>query len=114
MNLSESLDQHERESGASAGARRVAALRRLRDYRVEYAEITEIAALTPSDLEDLFRRWYLTHEQADPEGALELIDAAEGWRGWLDRREAVAPPAQGWEVLEVSGVFPGGHDAAAP
>lgn len=88
MNLPKSLDQHQRELGASAGAQRIAALRLLRDYLVDYADILEIGALTSFDLEDFFTRWYLAHEQADPEGALDVIEAAEGWLGWLDRRDA--------------------------
>jgi hypothetical protein len=85
MNLALALEEHERQLGTSAGARRRAALRLLREYFVEYADIPEIEALAPADLEDLLARWYLCHEQADPEGALDVLDAVEAWLRWLDR-----------------------------
>jgi hypothetical protein len=87
MNLAHSLNEHERELGRSAGPRRAAALRLLRKYFVEYADLSETEALSTADLEDLFVRWYLEHESADPEGALDLLEAAEAWLRWLDGRD---------------------------
>src|SRR5262245_12020420 len=87
MNLTQAFDEHERDLGRSAGARRAGALRLLREYFVEYAGLSDTDALTSSDLEDLFARWYLGHERADPEDVLDLMEAAEGWLRWLDRRD---------------------------
>jgi hypothetical protein len=87
MNLAHSLDEYERELGRAAGARRAAALRLLREYLIEYADLSQTESLTLDDLEDLFARWYPDHERADPEEALDLVDAAEGWLRWLDRKD---------------------------
>lgn len=91
MNLAQALDEHEQEIGARSGRRASLSpspLDLLREYLIGYAEITETEALSQSDLEDFFARWYLSNEAADPEGALELIAAVERWSAWLDRRES--------------------------
>lgn len=87
MNLPKALEEHERELGRSAGARRGHALRLLREYFVEYADLSETDALTTADLQDLFARWYLTHERVDADDVLDLLEATEGWLRWLDHRD---------------------------
>jgi hypothetical protein len=95
MDLAQALEEYRQERNADR-----AAVELLREYLIEYAEITDTAAVTPDDLEQLFARWYLRRDDADPAAAPGLVAGAEGWLRWIDARSggtlavAFAPVAE--------------------
>jgi hypothetical protein len=95
MDLAQALEEYRQERNADR-----AAVELLREYLTEYAEIADTAALTLDDFEQLFARWYLRREDADPEAAPGLVTGAEEWLRWLDARSpgplaaAFAPVAE--------------------
>jgi hypothetical protein len=90
MDLAHALDEHEQQLGTRSSRQAgtgSSPLDLLRDYLLEYAGMTETEQIQQADLADLCARWYLSHEAADPQGALELVAAVERWLVWLDRRD---------------------------
>jgi hypothetical protein len=81
MDLAQALEEYRQERKADR-----AAVDLLREYLTEYAEIADTDALTVDDFEQLFARWYLRREDADPEAAPDLVTGAEEWLRWLDAR----------------------------
>jgi hypothetical protein len=95
MDLAQALEEYRQERNADR-----AAVELLREYLIEYAEITDTAAVSLDDLEQLFARWYLRRDDADPTAAPDLIAGAEGWLRSIDARSggtqavAFAPVAE--------------------
>jgi hypothetical protein len=81
MDLAQALEEYRQQRATDR-----AAVELLRDYLVEYAEIADTTAVTPDDLEQLFARWYLRRDDADPKAAPGLVTGAERWLRWIDSR----------------------------
>ena len=92
MDLAQALEEYQHElrtrRGAGGEADR-AAVELLREYLVEHAGLAELAAVTVADLEDLFARWYLSRDDADPEAAPRLVAGVVRGLRWLDTRSQV-------------------------
>ena len=93
MDLLQSLDEYQRDARARPGRGRGqerAAVELLREYLVDYAGLSTVDAITLSDLEDLFARWYLQRDDAEADAAPRLVTGVAECLRWLDARSAGA------------------------